>query len=202
MILIEQYPNALSPDLCEYIIQQFNQHTDKQREGTLGLNVVNKDIKQSTDLYINQWSPDDQDWMDIQTVFHDCLQYYFPQYINTINEQYGQGISPFVTANIMDTGYQIQQTKPGEFYSWHNDNNIVEYFINNHDVHRHLTYIWYLNTIPEEEDGYTEFLDGTRIQPEVGKLIFFPSTWTYYHRGVAPKNITKYIATGWLCNYR
>ena len=201
MILNKEYPNALSPELCEYIINKFNTDTDHQHQGTLGLNVVNTDIKQSIDLYINEWSDEDEEWNDIKNIFYDCLQHYFPQYINHLKSLH-HGFSPFVTTNIMDTGYQIQQTKPGEFYDWHNDNNIVEYFINNHDVHRHLTYIWYLNTIPEEDDGYTEFVDGTRVQPEVGKLLFFPATWTYYHRGVAPQNITKYICTGWLCNYR
>ena len=202
MILTKEYHNTLSPELCEYIINKFNTDTDHHRQGTLGLNVVNTDIKQSTDLYINQWSDEDQEWDDIKNVFHDCLLHYFPKYIEFINDYGNEGISPFVNTNIMDTGYQIQQTKPGEFYSWHNDNNIVEYFINKHDVHRHLTYIWYLNTIPEDDDGYTEFVDGTRVQPEVGKLLFFPATWTYYHRGVAPKTQTKYITTGWMCNYR
>ena len=46
--------------------------------------------------------------------------------------------------------------------------------------------------------GYTEFLDGTKIQPEAGKLVIFPATWMYVHRGVSPKKETKYICTGWI----
>jgi hypothetical protein len=61
---------------------------------------------------------------------------------------------------------------------------------------RALTFIWYLNDVTD--DGYTEFIDGTRIQPETGKLLIFPATWTYLHRGVSPKTETKYICTGWI----
>lgn len=61
---------------------------------------------------------------------------------------------------------------------------------------RYFTFIWYLNDI--HEDGYTEFIDGTKIQPETGKMIIFPSTWTYTHRGYPPKSEVKYICTGWI----
>ncbi len=52
-------------------------------------------------------------------------------------------------------------------------------------------------TILDEDDGYTEFLDGTKIQPKVGRFLLFPSCWTFYHRGFPPKK-DKYICTGWI----
>lgn len=93
---------------------------------------------------------------------------------------------------ISDSGYQIQRTLPGDFYTWHTDA-----CAENSKV-RQLTYIWYLNDV--HDDGYTEFLNGTRIQPETGKMIIFPATWTYLHRGYPPKSETKYIVTGWVYN--
>ena len=57
--------------------------------------------------------------------------------------------------------------------------------------------MWYLNTIEEKDDGYTEFIDGTKIQPVVGRLIFFPATWTFLHRGYPPK-VKKYLCNGWM----
>ena len=85
-----------------------------------------------------------------------------------------------------DTGYQIQKTQPGDYYIWHHDQT----------TSRLVTFIWYLNDV--KDDGYTEFIDGTRIQPEAGKLIIFPATWDFLHRGVSPKTETKYICTGWV----
>ena len=48
------------------------------------------------------------------------------------------------------------------------------------------------------EEGVTEFIDGTIITPKAGKLLIFPATWCYLHRGLPPKVGRKYIATGWL----
>ena len=92
--------------------------------------------------------------------------------------------------NLSDTGYQIQRTLPGEFYTWHND-----FYYEQHKS-RFLTFIWYLNDV--YEDGYTEFIDGTKIEPRTGKMMIFPATWTYQHRGYPPKSETKYICTGWI----
>ena len=50
----------------------------------------------------------------------------------------------------------------------------------------------------EEYDGYTEFKNGIKIQPEQGKLLIFPAVWSYIHRGFPPKTETKYICTGWI----
>ena len=63
---------------------------------------------------------------------------------------------------------------------------------------RILTIIWYLNDI--NEDGYTEFYTGLKIQPEMGKILMFPALWPWVHRGYPPKYETKYICTGWIRN--
>mgnify|MGYP003330289874 CR=1 FL=1 len=89
-----------------------------------------------------------------------------------------------------DYGYQIQETLPDGFYDWHHD------FFSTGKESRFLTYLWYLNTV--EEGGHTEFIDGTKIKPEMGKLILFPAAWPFYHRGTKPIREKKYICTGWL----
>jgi len=198
MTFIQTFPNTISPDTCQTIIDRFLDDKDNQRVGQLGPHVINKDIKQSTDLYLSGLSH----WEDIRQVLYETLARYMPEYIHNLKSTTHEFINPFVNGDIQDTGFQIQQTKPGEFYTWHDDSNIVEHFIHEQPIIRQLTYIWYLNTVPEGDDGYTEFIDGTRIQPVQGSLLIFPATWTYLHRGVAPKTTTKYITTGWLCNYR
>jgi hypothetical protein len=96
---------------------------------------------------------------------------------------------------MQDSGYQIQRTNPNSGYSWHSDFNTIKSEIENNGV-RMLTFIWYLNDIVE--DGYTEFIDGTKIQPKTGRMVIFPACWTFFHRGYPPKSEIKYIATGWL----
>ena len=63
---------------------------------------------------------------------------------------------------------------------------------------RVITYLWYLNNV--EEGGETEFWGKYRIKPETGKLLLFPATWTYPHRGMMPISNDKYILTGWIYN--
>ena len=90
-----------------------------------------------------------------------------------------------------DTGYKIQKYEPDGYYHWHHD------WCMHKGWTRTFTYIWYLNTIEENEGGWTEFIDGTKIQPECGTIIFFPATWTYVHRGYTTK-VPKYIVNGWI----
>ena len=65
------------------------------------------------------------------------------------------------------------------------------------DASRVYTYIWYLNTIKKKDGGYTQFIDGTKMQPKAGRLVMFPALWPYLHRAFPPK-VRKYICTGWI----
>ena len=61
--------------------------------------------------------------------------------------------------------------------------------------YRVITFLWYLNTV--EEGGETELLGSVNIKPERGKLLLFPASWTFPHRGKMPISHDKYIVTGW-----
>ena len=86
--------------------------------------------------------------------------------------------------------YQIQKTEPGKGYIWHHD--FVTSSIDNIQHTRHLTFVFYLNTVDE---GWTQFYNGDQIAPETGTVVIF-LTWTYVHQGFPPLQ-TKYIMTGW-----
>ena len=54
----------------------------------------------------------------------------------------------------------------------------------------------YLNDV--EEGGETEFLyQGVKLKPETGKLVIFPTSYMYPHRGNPIYKGEKYIITGW-----
>jgi hypothetical protein len=55
-----------------------------------------------------------------------------------------------------------------------------------------------LNDVEEDSGGTTEFSCGKIIQPKAGKIVFFPCTWTYFHRGKTLEKGIKYIATNGL----
>jgi Rps23 Pro-64 3,4-dihydroxylase Tpa1-like proline 4-hydroxylase len=180
--------NSLTEDFCQSVIDRF-ESDDRTHPGLVGNNkALISTIKQSTDLKISSLP----DWKEEDAVFFEELQSAIPEYQQYLNDTVlnTNFVDVFFANKVYDGGYQIQRTKPGEFYIWHHDSTLENGAV------RVLTYIWYLNDIHEE--GYTEFYDGTKIQPKAGRLILFPATWTYIHRGVSPKSETKYICTGWV----
>ena len=179
--------NNLKSDFCKNCISKFEKD-DRKYKGVAGYKY-NPSLKKSTDLNISildNWKEEDNIFYQAIT---DASNKYF-EYINSSLPNYNGIVEIMKSNNIQDTGYQIQKTKPSEFYDWHSDA-AVEF-----DKVRTITFIWYLNTINKE--GYTEFWDGTKIKPEEGKLLLFPATWDFIHRGVPPKKEIKYICTGWL----
>ena len=186
--LILSIPNSLDFDFCDHVIQKF-ESDERKYQGTILSDsgaIVDPNYKISTDLCIS----DLEEWKEEDRVFYESLQSGIKKYIDHCNSFNLELVSCFYD-QICDTGYQIQRTDPGERYSWHHDWSYDE-----RNGSRVFTYIWYLNDI--FRDGETEFIDGTKIKPQKGKLLFFPATWSYVHRGVTPKSETKYICTGWI----
>ena len=171
--------DALPKSFCSNLIEKFEQD-DRKHQGVVG-SGINFDMKRSLDLNISAL----EDWYSFDQGLFKNLGSELDNYRNFLPDIFNKSnTSQDLTGD--DTGYQIQKTQPGDFYDWHHD------YMDN----RLLTFIWYLNDI--NNAGYTEFLDGTKIQPEAGKLVIFPATWMYVHRGVSPEKETKYICTGWI----
>ena len=188
--------NVLSEVRCKEIINKFN--NDKHYQG-ITTGGVDLDVKNSTDLHL---SKTEQDWSEEDALFSKIVgtgheNYYahlnkVSNFVHFTNPQRRYLYGPHHDNNLelFDTGYQIQKTKPGKGYIWHNDSVIRA----NTDEVRYLTFILYLNSV---EEGWTQFYNQDQISPKAGRLVFFPATWTYLHQGYPPKQ-TKYLMTGWM----
>tara|TARA_Y100000766_G_scaffold35034_1_gene24903 strand:- start:1073 stop:1819 length:747 start_codon:yes stop_codon:yes gene_type:complete len=89
---------------------------------------------------------------------------------------------------------KIQKTQAGGGYHiWHCEDGSFLY------RDRVLTWMMYLNDIPVENGGATDFLhQKCSFQPTVGTMVMWPATYTHMHRGsFLTGDIAKYIATGW-----
>ena len=86
---------------------------------------------------------------------------------------------------------QKYQCNEGRYIN-HNDFS-VEWSKNEYRV---ITYIFYLNDV--NDGGETQFWNNEKVIPEKGKLVLFPASWVYPHRGLMPKSSDKYIITGWI----
>tara|TARA_Y100000389_G_scaffold982_1_gene1006 strand:+ start:3614 stop:4258 length:645 start_codon:yes stop_codon:yes gene_type:complete len=186
--------DTLEKEFCEHVIDKFEKD-DRKMAGVVGTVAhINTDLKRSTDLSISrleEWKEEDQTFFDsLASGIENYAEQDFLKELSFDEEQTGE--IGLLYAPMQDTGYNIQRTKPGEYYKWHHD-----WTHSKNSGSRVMTYIWYLNDITKG-GGYTDFLDGTRITPKQGTLLMFPATWNYYHRGFPPEEETKYISTGWL----
>ena len=185
--LIYVKDDVMDKDFCSHLITKFDGDVNWQYEGITG-SGLNKEIKDTTDLKVSglkHWDDEDQ---KISKIVQESMW----QYIGHV-EKFFVGcydVHDIGLGSYTDRGYQIQKYNPGGGYIWHQD-----FMVNAELGGRMFTFIFYLNDV--DVDGYTEFADGTRVRPRAGRVVWFPATWTYIHRGYPPKDGVKYILTGW-----
>ncbi len=177
--------NSLSSEFCKNVIYKFDRDLRKGPGTTVG--GLNEKTKKSIDIAISHFPG----WENEDKVFYESLNESLWEYKKYLLENLHTDLSEF---DLTDSGYQMQRTIGGEgYYNWHHD-----FCRDDYNGTRRITFIWYLNTI-NGPGGETEFIDGTKISPEEGKILFFPATWDFVHRGVMPPVGTiKYLCTGWL----
>ena len=178
--------DVLSKEKCQQIINMFEDSEKHDGETIIGIDYSTKKTHE-----VNIRGPK---WKEIDSIITKILTtsiIEYAEYLNTIvNNNY---ILKELNKNITDTGYQIQKyIKDDGYYIWHND-----FTIGSKKSCRIVTFIFYLNHV--EEGGETYFYNG-KIKPETGKLLLFPATWTYNHKGNMPISNDKYIITGWFYN--
>jgi hypothetical protein len=173
--------NALSKETCNGIIDLFE--SLPQHKGVTG-GGLNTDVKRTFEVKIQGDIWKEYDDILCKSLYR-AVDDYSIQLINKCNN------TTLTDKTLTDSGYQIQKyIKYDGFYKWHSDERI-----NNEKSSRTITFLWYLNDI--DEGGETYFYNG-KVKPEAGKLILFPATWTYNHKGNMPKSHDKYIITGWI----
>ncbi len=92
-----------------------------------------------------------------------------------------------------DSGYNVKGYEPGGYFHWHDD-----FAISETGNVRMIAMLIYLNDISIGGGGYTEFISGKKVRPSAGRILMFPATWNFIHRGVPPKKNKKYIISTYL----
>ena len=180
--LVYEERNALSSSFCQDVIQRFR-HDDRKSQGVTTSGEVNLDVKKSMDLSISNLD----EWEQTDAKLFSSLAEHLEEYTKTMIRIIDQDLW---TNQVQDSGYNIKRYRPGDYYNWHVDNQTNGGWV------RTIACIWYLNEV--EEGGETEFAFGHKIVPETGKLILFPATWNFPHRGLSPIQGNKYIITSFV----
>jgi hypothetical protein len=180
--------SSISRELCNDIINLFEQE-DKRYPG-ISAAGLNKNIKDTTDFLITTGGPR---WDKINKVLSNEINNNVMEYVKKYRNMIHPNYHLFCTDYLSTSAIQVQKyEKNVGKYVYHEDSRCD--FTNRKN--RKLTFIWYLNDV--DEGGETEFWAKCSIKPEAGKLVLFPASWTFPHKGNVPISNDKYIITGWL----
>lgn len=182
------YDDCVSEKFCDDLITYFewcqkNNKTYKRPES--------ENIKNDESMNLN---PSSIEQIDFQ--FEQVLNFISEFNENFWNVCYKEYLEKYSTLKGYDQhtiySYKVQKTVPtGGYHVWHSEDGSINF------RRRIGVYILYLNDV--EEGGETEFLYySKRIAPKKGRLIIFPSSFPWTHRGNPPLSGDKYIMTGWI----
>lgn len=190
-MFIYKKDRALSLDLCQSFIREFELSEDK-KPGVLyeqgGFSAAAG--KSSTDITLTPQHLQTQNWGPILIPLVELLESSLVKYYTRHQTAFSK-----LDSIRIDNYFNIQRYNPGESFStYHCERAGLKH------SHRVLVWMIYLNTVSDQ--GETEFYYQHHFEsPEAGKLLIWPSDWTYLHRGVPSPTETKYILTGWYSHY-
>lgn len=191
-------PHSIHPDLCKQWIELFDNEEIETYEGVTA-GGLNKETKDTTDFLIPR--NNETKWKNAFSFLEKELARNLQMYIKQVNdpiknihiESSSRKFQLFSSNNLTTNNFMVQRYRQNKGrYIFHDDFS-VEWTERKYRV---ITFLWYLNTV--EEGGETQIWDDTLVKPEAGKLLLFPSSWTFPHRGKMPLSSDKYIITGWL----
>jgi len=175
--------------LCEEVINHFDdlmmntpiierQHDEKFMDGTQQFLDIGKMGRSDQSILLNQTNP--------------VLGSHISQYLQAASIHYVDEYPQLKCNKLISTDLKTQKTSPnGGYHVWHYENSSYEY------SNRELTWILYLNTMPENE-AETEFMfQKKRVRPTQGTMVIWPAGMTHVHRGLTVYSQDKYIITGW-----
>lgn len=188
-----EIPNFIPRHICETIVKRF-ENDNRKVEGSFTYSMGDQLLTRKKNNF-ELSSTNLGGWEDVNKLFLDYTYKLCEEYgnhlKNTFND-YGDPKYPvydreLFQKHIICTGFPIQRLGKGDRYDWHHDGDVFKpYFIQ---------IIFYLNTLQENQGGCTEFIDGRKVRPETGKVLVYPCSWTFPHKGGEVKDGYKYICT-------
>jgi hypothetical protein len=191
------YRESLKQDECDEIIKLIHTKVDQVKDGT----DSSQDITFNDTEHRQDWNIFAQNYGSLDAItqlirdrvnggWTHYLQCYLEGYDPTNNKRSGH----------MEESVKLQWSPPdGGFTGWHSEQGSSAA-----SMPRYAVWMIYLNSIPIEDGGGTQFRHLTdkhgellEIQPEAGTLLIWPASYTHEHRSAPNLKADKYIATGW-----
>lgn len=176
--LICVYDNVLSKDVCNFLIDFFNNNQDKQEK------IENDARPNFTQVNLTQHSK-------ISDKVDKIHQKLISEVISLKKKYYELVDSRCFPEKHNFEQFRIKKynTSGSERFDTHVD--VQDYST----ARRFLSFLFYLNDV--DDGGETIFVDKT-ILPKCGRVVVFPPLWMYPHKGCAPISNEKYILSAYL----
>tara|TARA_R110000803_G_scaffold194343_1_gene257397 strand:- start:56 stop:706 length:651 start_codon:yes stop_codon:yes gene_type:complete len=187
---IVEYENACPDELCDQFIRLWV--TPKEND-MLEFHEGDKKVVECKTSQDSLLDCRNQEHMAMNDRYHHMLQSVKNKYADILLEKnldkHAYDGGPYLFRNTIRNSTQtdviIQKSEVGQYYHWHYD----------YSPARLLTCILYLNDMEDDAGGCTEFTCGRIVKPTKGKVLIFPATINYIHRGTIVKKGSKYIIT-------
>lgn len=185
--------NAFSDEFCDGLIQDFEKYNSQNltSEGRSGLGV-DYNVKRSMD--INLFSYNELNEKYSAQIGEKFNHYLSNEYLVNLpfNDKFDSSKELFY-GNTYYECFNVQKYDKlkGHYNAWHIETGTLDF------SKRLFVFLLYLNDV--DQGGQTEiFYSGHKIQPKKGRLVIWPSTFPYVHKGHMPISDDKYILTTWL----
>ena len=172
------YEDALEPDICEFLIANFEENVDKHER------------------YDNEGKPNFTQYN--LTENHKASDQLISVHNHLVRKtiEYRDIYYQFIDARVFPEEHAFEQFRVKKYNA-----DGVDQFDTHVDVldyptaRRYLSFTWYLNDVAT---GGTTIFKDLQITPKVGSLLIFPPLWMFPHKGDFPISNPKYILTTYL----
>ena len=216
---IEVIDDALPAELCDKIIEAFNNSPNKTPGQTGG--GVDPERKKSTDVSFSQQPEFAELFKQMMEITGEHLLRYIDKYhfaligpigltvahpeskqpVRLTDDNYAEVGRPNLR-NLVNYLYRIgevnaqhYEAQDGGYPYWHSE--VYPQVGHNEALHRQMLFMYYLNDV--EEGGTTDFVyQQQSVQPKKGRMVIAPAFYTHTHRGCMPVSNDKYILTSWV----
>ncbi|MFT4731819.1 MAG: hypothetical protein ACI89W_000834 [Gammaproteobacteria bacterium] len=211
--------NALSPELCQQIINIF-ETSEHLAPGETG-GGIDTSKKRSTDVSITRHPEFKDVYPQVAGITGKHLVNYIKVYLFALIGPIGLTMADIKTGKpvkltadnfdeqalprlpqivnylfrVGEINAQKYTAGNGGYPYWHSENYPQKGSTD--ALHRNLLFMFYLNDV--SEGGETEFYyQDKKIEPRTGRMVIAPSGFTHTHRGNVPVSSDKYILTSWV----
>jgi hypothetical protein len=177
------FDNVVSSDTCKTIINHFEKVQSVSRHSFQRATDADNEVyflqREQEQILIDQNHRILQEFNNATNQSMEIYRQKYPVLNDTARYQ-------------MNYDVKIQKTLPGQgYHRWHCERDSVL------NARRLLLVMLYLNT--NTDGGETEFIyQHKRIEPQEGRMVICPSTFTHTHRGNPPLSGVKYMINGWI----